>query len=98
MGAGERPEQGGTSSVLSQLVKAPREAGLGVTLRTAIGIPRAVTALDTAASGPPRLSTFPLALHRAEAEASSAAGRLSAILRDTITEEVAALQAPPRAA
>lgn len=73
---------------------AAAEAGLGVTLRTRIGIPRTLTALDSAACGLPLLPTIPLALHRAEAEANSAVGRLSAILRDVIAEEVAALRRP----
>jgi DNA-binding transcriptional LysR family regulator len=43
-------------------------AGLGITLRTGIGVPTTLTALDTAATGLPSLPTMPLSLHRAESE------------------------------
>ena len=86
-----------TSPSLSGLWAAA-EAGLGVTLRTAIGIPPALAMLDPASSGLPQLPSIRLALCRSEAEASPAVGRLADILRDVIAEEVAALRTHPRAA
>ncbi|HEV7815481.1 MAG TPA: LysR substrate-binding domain-containing protein [Janthinobacterium sp.] len=71
---------------------AAAEAGLGITLRTAIGMPKTLAALDPALSGLPPLPDVPLALHRAELEPDVAVSRLAGILRETISEQLG----PPR--
>ena len=76
-----------TSPSLSGLWAAA-EAGLGITLRTAIGLPKTLSAFNPAAVGLPSLPRIPLALYRAEQEPSSAVGRLSDILLETIRNEV----------
>ena len=63
---------------------AAAEAGLGITLRTGIGVPTTLAALDTAATGLPLLPAMPLSLHRAEREPSVAVARLAEILQETI--------------
>ena len=63
-------------------------AGLGITLRTEMGVPTTLTALDTAATGLPSLPTMPLSLHRAESEPSVAVARLADILQETIEREM----------
>jgi DNA-binding transcriptional LysR family regulator len=67
---------------------AASEAGLGITLRTSIGIPKALSALDPATSGLPPLPTIPLSLHRAEKEPGAAVARLADILLETIRSEL----------
>lgn len=62
------------------------EAGLGVALRTRIGVPRALVGLDPVGAGLPSLPTLALALHRAEAEPPPAAARLAEILRETVSD------------
>ena len=78
-----------TSPSLSGLWAAA-ESGLGLTARTTINMPKTLAALDSAALGLPALPTVPLALHRAEVEAAPAVANLTAILLDTIRDEVAA--------
>lgn len=68
---------------------AAAEAGLGITLRTPLGLPRSVAALDPERNGLPRLSAVRLALHAAEARPSAAVARLSEILRETIAAATA---------
>jgi DNA-binding transcriptional LysR family regulator len=63
-------------------------AGLGITVRTVIGMPRSLAALDPAASGLPALSRTALSLHRAEDQPGDAVKRLADILRETIQEEI----------
>lgn len=67
---------------------AAAEAGLGVTLRTGIGVPKSLALLDPAATGLPRLPATALSLHRAEKEPAAAAARLGDILRETINERL----------
>jgi DNA-binding transcriptional LysR family regulator len=55
-------------------------AGLGVTLRTPLGLPVGVRPLDAAANLP-LLGTLGLALHRAESEPASAVVQLASIVR-----------------
>jgi DNA-binding transcriptional LysR family regulator len=66
---------------------AAAQASLGVTLRTAVGMPRALAALDPDRSGLPRLPAMPLALLAAEADPVPAVARLAEILNETIAEE-----------
>jgi DNA-binding transcriptional LysR family regulator len=79
-----------TSPSLSGLWAAA-EAGFGLTVRTAIGIPRSLAMLDPAAHGLPALPDIALALHRAEAQPSDAVARLAQILQETIGDHIAAL-------
>jgi len=65
---------------------AATEAGLGVTLRTAIGLPRSLTVLKPASSGLPALPKVQLTLCRKERGGPVAVNRLSEILRETIAE------------
>jgi DNA-binding transcriptional LysR family regulator len=67
---------------------AAAEAGLGITLRTSIGVPKTLAALDTTVSGLPPLPTTPLSVHRAESEPSAAVTRLAEILHETIVQEI----------
>lgn len=78
-----------TSPSLSGLWAAA-EAGLGVTVRTTISMPRALAALDPHTSGLPVLPPMPLALHRAEAESRPAVKRLTDIVLETVREAIAA--------
>jgi DNA-binding transcriptional LysR family regulator len=63
-------------------------AGLGITLRTSICMPKSVSVLDPATFGLPTLASIPLCLHRAENEPSVAVNRLAEILLDTIHDEL----------
>ena len=65
---------------------AATEAGLGVTLRTGIGLPRSLTVLKLASSGLPALPKVQLTLCRKKRGAAAAVNRLSEILRETVTE------------
>ena len=67
---------------------AAAEAGLGVTLRTPIGVPASLALLDPMASGLPVLPTIPLSLHRAEKEPPAGVSQLAGILRETIAARV----------
>ena len=77
-----------TSPSLSGLWAAA-EGGLGITARTAVGLPKTLRVLDPAATGLPALPDAPLSLHQAEAEPSPAVARLTDILLETIREPVA---------
>ena len=65
---------------------AATDAGLGVTLRTTIGLPRALTVLKPRSSGLPALPKVPLTLCKMKAE--PAVNQLSEILRETIAEQL----------
>jgi DNA-binding transcriptional LysR family regulator len=69
------------------------EAGLGITLRTTINMPKTLAALDPAATGLPALPAIPLALHRAEAQPHAAVKRLTDIVLNAIDEEIRYSQA-----
>jgi DNA-binding transcriptional LysR family regulator len=60
-------------------------AGLGVSIRTPLGLPAGVRALTAKEAGLPALPMLGLALHRAEAEPSSAVARLAEILIGTLS-------------
>lgn len=62
-------------------------AGLGVTLRTTIGLPPTLAVLK-ARSGLPLLPKVPLTLCRMKGDSTPAVKRLSEILRQTIAEQV----------
>lgn len=76
-----------TSPSLSGLWAAA-EGGLGITVRTTVSMPKALTALDPNITGLPQLPVIPLVLHRAEASPSPAVARLTDILLETIREDV----------
>lgn len=81
-----------TSPSLSGLWAAV-EGGLGITVRTAIKMPKSLIALDPAATGLPALPNAQLALHRAEAEPAAAVTQLTDILIETLRDELAAASA-----
>ncbi|AND67863.1 hypothetical protein ATSB10_04090 [Dyella thiooxydans] len=60
-------------------------AGLGVSVRTPLGLPAGVRALTAKDAGLPALPTLGLALHRAEAEPPAAVARLAEILVGTLS-------------
>ena len=76
-----------TSPSLSGLWAAA-EGGLGITARTALGLPKTLSVLDPLKTGLPSLPCAPLTLHQAEAELSPAVARLTDILLETIREHV----------
>jgi len=71
-----------TSPSLSGLWAAV-EAGLGITVRTPLGLPGTLAILEPR-FGLPRLGSVPLELHRAPSAASPAVGRLHQILADSL--------------
>ncbi|RYZ44064.1 MAG: LysR family transcriptional regulator [Myxococcaceae bacterium] len=73
---------------------AAAEAGLGVTLRTAFGLPRTLAVLEPGASGLPALGSVPVFLLRAEREPSETVAQLASILREALAQE---LTTAPRA-
>jgi DNA-binding transcriptional LysR family regulator len=68
---------------------AATDAGLGVTLRTTIGLPRTLTVLKARSSGLPALPKVPLTLCKVKTDSAPAVKRLSEILRETIAEQTA---------
>jgi DNA-binding transcriptional LysR family regulator len=72
---------------------AAAQAGLGVTLRTGIGVPKALAPLDPAATGLPQLPPTALSLHWAEKDPAAAAARLGGILRETISAHLGEVRA-----
>jgi DNA-binding transcriptional LysR family regulator len=74
---------------------AAAEAGLGVTLRTAVGMPKGLIALDSAVSGLPVLPPISLALHRADDEPNAAVSSLADILLETIHDQLGVLGKTP---
>ena len=83
-----------TSPSLAGLMAAA-EGGLGITARTGLALPKALSVLDPAASGLPTLSSAPLSIHHAEAEPPPAVARLKAILLETITAQIDDWRAEP---
>jgi DNA-binding transcriptional LysR family regulator len=65
-------------------------AGLGVTLRTPLGLPASVRWLDAAAVALPTLAGLGLGLHRAESEPTPAVVRLAGIVRHDLQGMLAA--------
>ncbi|MDQ7977940.1 LysR substrate-binding domain-containing protein [Paraburkholderia sp. SARCC-3016] len=76
-----------TSPSLSGLWAAA-EAGLGITVRTTIAMPRSLAVLDPLATGLPVLPPIPLSLHRKDQEANAVVRRLTEIVLDTVLEEI----------
>jgi DNA-binding transcriptional LysR family regulator len=70
---------------------AAAEAGLGITVRTRIGMPKTLVVLDPHSTGLPPLPKISLVLHRAELQPAAAVARLAAILRETIVEQTTEL-------
>jgi DNA-binding transcriptional LysR family regulator len=71
---------------------AATEAGLGVTLRTTIGLPRSLTVLKPATSGLPVLPKVQLTLCRKKRGGAAVVNRLAEILRETIVERTLAVR------
>jgi DNA-binding transcriptional LysR family regulator len=65
---------------------AATEAGLGVTLRTTIALPRSLTVLKPVSSGLPALPKVQLTLCRKKRGGAAVVNRLAEILRETIAE------------
>ncbi|MFC2249265.1 LysR substrate-binding domain-containing protein [Labrys portucalensis] len=61
-------------------------SGLGVTLRTEIGLPSHLAVLGEESGLPARLPTLPLLLHRTQAQHNAATDRLSEIMRESLTQ------------
>lgn len=61
-------------------------AGLGVALRTSVGLPAAVKMLDPASSGLPELPALGLTLLRADRDAGPVGEQLAAIIRQALAE------------
>ncbi|MEY2169297.1 MULTISPECIES: LysR substrate-binding domain-containing protein [unclassified Rhodanobacter] len=59
-------------------------AGLGVSVRTPLGLPNSVRALTAREAGLPALPMLGLALHRAEAEPAPAVAQLAGIIQRTL--------------
>lgn len=74
-------------------VWAATSAGIGLTVRTALGQPAEVRALGPGPRGLPALPTLGLALHRAERQPGPAVQRLAALVAEAVHEAVAALPA-----
>lgn len=81
-----------TSASLAALWAAAA-AGLGLTLRTAIGVPGSLRALAPAAHGLPRLPRIALSLYRAAAEPEAPVAQLAMLLRQAVQQQPAALPA-----
>lgn len=69
-------------------VWAAAEAGLGITLRTAVGMPKNLAALSATHYGLPELSNISLSLHRTDSQPNAAVALLSDILLETIQHEL----------
>jgi DNA-binding transcriptional LysR family regulator len=65
-------------------------AGLGLTIRTPLGLPDKVRQLSPGEAGLPLLPKLDLVLHRAEAEASPATDRLASIILQAVRQTVEA--------
>lgn len=66
-------------------------AGLGLAIRTPLGLPNKVRQLTAGEAGLPALPTLDLVLHRAEAEASPATERLASIILQAVRQTVEAV-------
>ncbi|NLS05508.1 LysR family transcriptional regulator [Rhizobium sp. P32RR-XVIII] len=66
-------------------------AGLGVTIRTPIGLPSKVRPLMPSMAGLPELPMLGLVLHRAEAEPGPATSRLASIMLQAVREAISDL-------
>ena len=71
-------------------------AGLGVTMRTRVGLPAGVRVLGSAEGGLPQLPRIALSLHASEAAPTPAAASLKDILRDKLSESLAPLRTDSR--
>ncbi|MFS8144824.1 LysR substrate-binding domain-containing protein [Rhizobium sp. BR 249] len=65
-------------------------AGLGLTIRTPVGLPAKVRALEPAAIGLPELPKLGLVLHRAEAELQPAGARLAELVLQSVHDTLRA--------
>ena len=65
-------------------------AGLGISLRTPVGLPAGVRALEPREGGLPGLPRVALSLHHAGATPTPAVARLAAILREAVLESMPA--------
>ena len=71
-------------------------AGLGVTVRTRVGLPAGVRALKPGEGGLPPLPQIILSLHAGEAAPTPVAASLTTILRDKVRESLAPLKIDAR--
>jgi DNA-binding transcriptional LysR family regulator len=85
--AGMAWRQAFVSSSLSGLWAATA-AGLGITVRTPIGLSSRVQPLASAALGLPELPVLELVLHSSEGELGPAASRLAEIVLQAVREEI----------
>jgi DNA-binding transcriptional LysR family regulator len=85
--AGLAWRQAFVSSSLSGLWAATA-AGLGMTVRTPVGLSPKVRALDASEPGLPTLPKLDLVLHRSEAEPGPATGRLAQIVLQSVREAI----------
>lgn len=76
-------------------VWAAASAGIGLTVRTALGQPPEVRALSAAGHGLPALPKLGLSLHRAEATPGPAVRLLAALVAEAVQEAVAAVPRAP---
>jgi len=70
-------------------------AGLGITIRTPLGLPAKVKPVSPEAAGLPALPSLGLMLHRAEADPDAATARLSSIVLQAAQEALAGLSPQP---
>jgi len=70
-------------------VWAATAAGLGLAVRTSLGLPANLRALGEDECGLPPLPSLAVKLHRAEAEPGAATQRLAAIVAETLREAIA---------
>ena len=61
-------------------------AGLGVSVRTSLGLPASVSAMTAKEAGLPALPMLGLMLHRADAEADAAVAQMQALIRQSLRE------------
>jgi DNA-binding transcriptional LysR family regulator len=67
---------------------AATEAGLGITIRTPVAMPKTLIVLEPETVGLPKLPSIGLSLHRAEKEPPEAVARLGDILRETLHDHL----------
>jgi DNA-binding transcriptional LysR family regulator len=61
-------------------------AGLGITIRTPIGLPAKVKPISPSGAGLPDLPSLGLVLHRAEAEPDAATAQLASLVLQSVRE------------
>jgi len=69
-------------------------AGLGITLRTPVGLPAKVRPLMAEELALPELQGLGLVLHRAEAESAPAVARLAGLVRQSVSDMLGEVARP----